>query len=786
MNANLDPTQRWNWAPRLNRPLQWWNPLDTLRVLIWAFFFPQALRWYVETFAFPEHRQARGAQAWRALGNDPALRTLAWHGFWAVGLGILLGTGLLQALGVPFDWAGVALGVALGVAWGVALLRPEIWPLGLVRPTWARVTPLPLPNLRARLIRSLGHDWETGVHNLNQVLAFSLQFVPAVDALNTALDEMPAERLLPALARVARAPYDWDLLRFASADLRQALRAEFVDGLWILPRRWRRKWRARREPVLRFDTPPRAAAAGFYVLHAKDAARAVQAFDRVAALPHGPEMLALSRALAAAAQAHTWEQMAALADDETFLHDAQRPARREGLLYPQVGQALERLRRVALDARTVQRSVSRLARSQALNRALGELTALREGLDAQPELVRPLLDDITAAWQEALLSVAGEVGQARIREPVPNPYVVGDPVVGPGFRGREDIMRDLEAAYGNTVNPPSVVLYGHRRMGKTSILRNLNAHLGARVTVAYVNLLGLGGLRGGLGQLFLALADAMHDALPAMPEPDPEAFDARPYRAFERYLRAARAALGARYLLLALDEFEQLEAWIATGRAPRDLLAVLRSYIQMDPHIAFIFAGLHTLAEMTRDYFEPFFASVKPVRVSFLSRAATFQVLANPPLEDFPLDYDPEALERVWQLTGGQPYLVQLVGHLLVNRFNRLAFEQGQEPEPVFTVQDVDAVVDDPAFYEQGRYYFSGVWGQAAQGPAGQQTVLRALAPYPEGLDEVALAAAAGLDPATLAAALDALARHDVLRRDDSGRWHFTVELMRRWAMRNP
>ncbi|NPA26738.1 MAG: ATP-binding protein [Chloroflexi bacterium] len=647
----------------------------------------------------------------------------------------------------------------------------------MARPTWARVTPLPLPNLRARLIRSLRHDWEVGVYNLNQVLAFSLQFVPAVDALNAALDEMPAERLLPALARLAQAPYDWDLLRFASADLRQALRAKFVDGL-----RFRRTKDEFREPGLRFDTPPRAAAAGFYLLHAKDASQAAQAFERVAMLPHGPEMLALSRALAAAAQARTWEQLAALADDETFLRDAQTPARREGLLYPQVWQALERLRRVALDARTVQRSVSRLARSQALNRALGELTALREGLDAQPELVRPLLNYITKAWQKVLLSVAGEVGQARIREPVPNPYVVGDPVVGPGFRGREDIMRDLEAIYGNTLSPPSVVLYGHRRMGKTSILRNLGAHLGAQVTVVYVNLLSLGDLRGGMGQLFLALADAIHDALSATLEPDPESFEARPYRAFKRYLRAVRTVLDERYLLLALDELEQLEAWITAGRAPRDLLGVLRSSIQMDPHIAFIFAGLHTLAEMTQDYFEPFFASVKPIRVSFFTREATFQVLANPPLEDFPLDYDPEALERVWQLTGGQPYLVQLVGHLLVDRFNRLAFEQGQESEPVFTVEDVDTVVNDPAFYEQGRYYFSGVWGQAAQGPAGQQTVLRALAPHPEGLDEAALAAATGLDPATLAAALDALARHDVLRRDDSGRWHFTVELMRRWV----
>ena len=41
--------------------------------------------------------------------------------------------------------------------------------------------------------------------------------------------------------------------------------------------------------------------------------------------------------------------------------------------------------------------------------------------------------------------------------------------------------------------------------------------------------------------------------------------------------------------------------------------------------IAFAFAGLHTLEEMTADYFAPFFASILPVRVGFLDRRATHQ-----------------------------------------------------------------------------------------------------------------------------------------------------------------
>ena len=41
--------------------------------------------------------------------------------------------------------------------------------------------------------------------------------------------------------------------------------------------------------------------------------------------------------------------------------------------------------------------------------------------------------------------------------------------------GREDIMRHLDELWAGEGERSSVVLYGHRRMGKTSILQNLGA-----------------------------------------------------------------------------------------------------------------------------------------------------------------------------------------------------------------------------------------------------------------------------------------------------------------------
>src|ERR671932_171693 len=44
------PVPRLDLTPKLKRPLSLWNPLDYLRLLYWVFYFPQALRWYVDTF----------------------------------------------------------------------------------------------------------------------------------------------------------------------------------------------------------------------------------------------------------------------------------------------------------------------------------------------------------------------------------------------------------------------------------------------------------------------------------------------------------------------------------------------------------------------------------------------------------------------------------------------------------------------------------------------------------------------------------------------------------------
>ncbi len=59
-----------------------------------------------------------------------------------------------------------------------------------------------------------------------------------------------------------------------------------------------------------------------------------------------------------------------------------------------------------------------------------------------------------------------------------NPYIAGNPTTGPQFVGRDDILRQVERFLQNS-HENALVLYGQRRIGKTSILLQLEQALEA-------------------------------------------------------------------------------------------------------------------------------------------------------------------------------------------------------------------------------------------------------------------------------------------------------------------
>ena len=793
---------RINLAPKLKRDLSLWNPFDYLLLLYWVFYFPQAVRWYVETRGGGDKFQEQ--KTWRDkmqfLRDHPVQLRLGIQGLLLTVITPLIICSIAANLGFSVDWVLVVYGVLLGVVWGVvsgvlsgvlsgvglgvlsgvvwgvvsgvvwgvvwgvafifAFFRLDNWLIGLFAGPqgrlFPRITLLPLPGLTSTLQQWLQQDWETAINNLNQYLQYSRQFIPVVTAVNRVLSQFPEAEIIYRVSRLAENPSDWELLKYASAKP-----FSLTDG------------------QIRLDTPARAAAAGFWYLHQQDTEKAEKAFAVVRSLAYGEEMYSLAQTL------HRFS-LAATPDSIASLEVA--PIAPEPSLRPQTWQAISSLNRVITEIALVQGSYSQQTRSLALNRIIGKLIdILFVEADQQaatlPSAEEALILFIVLKWADISASIAGTVGTVTITQPIPNPYIIGDPVIGKRFVGREDILRELQSMWSGD-NLSSVVLYGHRRMGKTSILRNLEAYLPPNVSVIYINLQRLATVTS-LAEVLLTMAEEIAQTL-AIDAPEEEKISQHPEMYFNRYLdRLMRQILPEKAktgLIIALDEFEIIEDLIEANTLPRNFLGYLRSLVQSSPRLAFVFAGLHTLEEMTADYFHPFFGSVYPIPVSFLSPESTRVILANPvgEDEDFPLDYTPSALDKIYQLTHGQPYLVQLIGFHLVRFYNKQVFELQRPQDIRFQVEDVEKAID-AEFFQRGNYYFTGVWKQAKQDAAGQQEILIVLSPHLQGLTLADLLSSTGLTATTLDRALKTLENHHVIECQDC-RYRIAVELFRRWV----
>lgn len=421
-----------------------------------------------------------------------------------------------------------------------------------------------------------------------------------------------------------------------------------------------------------------------------------------------------------------------------------------------------------------------------LTRAQYELKDLRGGFG-------PLVARVVSHWADVLKREGERLREARTHIPIPNPYVIGNPVRAPLFVGREDVMRRLTELWASEGQCPSVVVYGHRRMGKSSVLQNLGTlRMPQRTIIVDFNLQRIGRVQS-TGELLFSLALKLYDVASAaglglgggLVEPvnsDYLGEGKNPYLSFDRFLGRLGLLRDGHRFLVTVDEFELFEEQIAEGRLEAHLLAAFRATFQTYPWFMMAFAGLHRLEELRHDYWNPLFGSVSAVEVGFLSEGAA-RLLITQPSPDFNIDYDAGALHRIYELTHGQPYLVQLICHSLVARYNRQLLEESHPPPRRFTQSDVDVVIATAELFRDGTRYFQGVWDHAERGaPPGQTTVLRVLAEHAQGQSLEELAAKCELGSERTLVALRTLLRHAVIEERD-GRFLFTVELLRRWVL---
>jgi hypothetical protein len=288
---------------------------------------------------------------------------------------------------------------------------------------------------------------------------------------------------------------------------------------------------------------------------------------------------------------------------------------------------------------------------------------------------------------------------------IPNPYVAGTPLEAGSalFYGREDLLaavqENLAAAHLN-----NLVFIGQRRMGKTSLLKQLSVRLDPAYIPVYLDGQVIG-LDPGMANFFLNLATeivfALEDRGIKLAQPDPDDFEKSPAAIFEhQFLPRALREIEGRHLIILFDEFEELERAVQRDDLDASIFGYLRHLMQHTPNLSFIFCGTHRLEELTADYWNVLFNISLYQRVSYLPQEEALR-LVQEPVESFGMRYDDLALDKMWRVTAGHPYFLQLLCHSLVNLHNKTR-------RNYMTIADVNAALDE--ILSAGEAHFIYLW----------------------------------------------------------------------------
>ncbi|MEZ4866651.1 MAG: ATP-binding protein [Caldilineaceae bacterium] len=653
------------------------------------------------------------------------------------------------------------------------------------------VTLFPLRNLQRCLESWLATDWGGGLKNAYQLWSYTYQYPQITAALHNVLKPLSDDQQVAFVTRFVDTKddhgrgYPWPMIlyhmRWRSKTVVKFSTAKgdapaTEISPYVQARRdeiTRRLVGKQTPPLLPLDTAAQTAVAGFWYLCHGFVPASVIAFTQ---LPND----ALSQELQSLVNSFY-----ILLYKEKLLNQprVELPARPKEPKRKATWDALDELKIVIRYGWLYKQCTEKSKRTAIMDLAHQTLAKLASNDKiARPDRLAILA--IIKLWLEDLKKWQRAQHKADHMTPC-NPYICFEPIrTQPPFAGREGMVKQLLQAWTQGTRQP-VLLYGHAQTGKTSLVqRARDAHKEHTLVVP----IHLAVVRKN-GSLINRILWTMHQAIGDATRigVDEQEFLTDPYAYAERQIRTVCGNL-KRTLVLVVDEFDLAYRDQARGSvtssgnllpdvpATQKLLEFWWHLYRSIHNLSFVFVVQAPVDDFPQSAFSE---HLWLLPVEELDKEAVAKVLTKPNPDFSPL-FTPDAVEHIYAQTQGQPYLVQLLGHLTMQSFNG-GLAKDPQPSPVFNPSDVDAVLTTAQYRQCIDHHVARIQCQLKAAHPGCEPVLRAIAQPPDGITTADLEKSlAGAWPwKELKEILAILQTHGVVRLVEA-KWQVVGELLRR------
>ncbi|MBO1055481.1 MAG: AAA family ATPase [Dolichospermum sp. JUN01] len=274
----------------------------------------------------------------------------------------------------------------------------------------------------------------------------------------------------------------------------------------------------------------------------------------------------------------------------------------------------------------------------------------------------------------------------------PNPYNFGEPIREPKkFIGREDIFSTIN----DNLEQPLILLYGQRRIGKSSVLNQIpNKVAGDNFVFIHCNFEQF--KHSSTSEILHSIADkiieVLEDKLPKNENydlitqlKDNTQTDISTFS--KSFLPEIYKKLGDKKLALLFDEFDvvsEIETKVNSTSNSINFLNYIMQLLDKDQKICVIpVVGRH-ISRLPK--LRSLLKSAPNIEISLLDKSNTEKLITQPAKGG--LQYNKEVIEKIYGLTSGHPYLTQAVCFAIYGlvRDNKRSVN--------ITVQDIEDVVE--------------------------------------------------------------------------------------------